>query len=1647
MKKFIVYLLVIILTVSLGFAVFYLVRDNEVISISSASMYKDVGDTFTLDINHINKKASTNITISSSDDSIVSGKYNENNGTYTAQAKRGGVARINVRTTNAKFRNLWCDVIVGDGTVESPFYISTAEQLAAIGMGAQKTITDEDGNTTAVDGVFLGAGKYERYTSDACYKLISNIDASEVNQGFWVPLRNFNGRLDGNGLTISNVYIDAEGYRTALGNDADSLFSSNKPAGLFTQIGEKGIVYNLKLVNFVAEGTYSQFGTIAAINKGLVERIEVKDAYASVSSGVFGGIVGTNTTTETLVEKVDEEGNSVADYVRNIARVDRCSVMLTLGQQINDDGSLSVRGATGTIGGIVGINNGGTVVYSFVRGNVYFGDDSESYITYGGVAGKNIVVSGLHYDSTYDDESEFQGANIKDCYSDLRATFMATPNTNSRIAGAIAINEDSKNGTFDETDNRVNNYLIGIYYNIDNLNYEQTGVTKEFTGVAEFTLDGSKVSFSDTKTIVWGLSAEEMLNADNFVSHTTKTVEFNEDGTSKGIVEKNVLWLFETVWVKDLDNKINDGMPYLNYQLVYIPDDFGTVGVPVVPQDLSAYYYKIEIDYPVSILSGVDGNLRIKVNEYYQLVYSPTGIELTWSTSCDNYDAEDKIISIDENGKIKGLKPGVVTVTAKTKTGSTDSITVIVENIPYEITNLPETIYMYVGDTYDLSEIEINPAPSGNDSVSFKLETEDGKMTDIASISGNNLNANKTGKAILYVSIADTKVAANVVISTRPEVTLAASPRTVSGYIEEMNKTGEIIITNSTGVDLNYKYKFVSGAGIVNLAFDSANKSKLKYEIVGTGNAVVEISITNTGYFGKIEIYFNIKSETSVDLTLSSATITGYYNDIKKTGSVTITNSANATLSYKATSNNTSVVSVSMSGNSMNYTINGIGSATVTIEVTTAHYAGAAYVNFQILKNPDVGEGGSQGSVEFVELNYSSFTLYVGDTLTLKATGTYTSLTWKSSNSSVASVNEGVVTAKKAGSATITATTGSGAKTQCLVTVKNVSTTASISVSPSSATICQGSTKQLTASGSGYSRVTWGSSNSNIASINDSGLVTASSSNTGTVTITAYAKDNNGNVKATDTTSITVVELPTTITLSVSPSTVVNVGTNVIITANVNKAVNVNWNSTTSDSYEKTNGNTLTISTSGMSVGLYTVTASYGTSSAQASFTVQDPNAYPTNGYIYTLAQLNAIRYHLDKDFILAADINVGNWVPIGSKSAPFTGTLKNLGTYKLKGITVDNGYGYAGLFGYISGSGTSVKGIIIDDVESEIIGTTYSGGIAGYAASSATISDCKVNKITIKTTSSTGYAGGIVGRADGASVVSCKASATISATGGGYAGGMVGYSNSNVSMCVVNSTVTAPTSSGSYAGGAVGYTTYKVYGCTIKNSTITAYYAGGVAGVLNRGDSITLKFSEHKKGFRFTDLDSTSQANIRNASISVQRTAVKDSVTVKGIVVGGLFGHLKSGLVEHCYTRATLNGVSGALYKGGFAGSIEASGSFTNNGGSGQVGIILYCYTATKFSGNGTNFATTSALIHNHASSNKTSRAFGYIMQYVFDNDVNGNADYTFGNTVLGFGTDHVQASKSTSSMKNKSTYEDKGFDTTLWNFGSGYPTLKTEQ
>lgn len=84
----------------------------------------------------------------------------------------------------------------------------------------------------------------------------------------------------------------------------------------------------------------------------------------------------------------------------------------------------------------------------------------------------------------------------------------------------------------------------------------------------------------------------------------------------------------------------------------------------------------------------------------------------------------------------------------------------------------------------------------------------------------------------------------------------------------------------------------------------------------------------------------------------------------------------------------------------------------------------------------------SDGTITSVTLNYTKYSLKVGQSKTLVATVTPASskgtVKWYSSNNKVATVSSaGKVTAKKAGTVTITAKTSNGLKATCKITVKS----------------------------------------------------------------------------------------------------------------------------------------------------------------------------------------------------------------------------------------------------------------------------------------------------------------------------------------------------------------------------------------------------------------------------------------------------------------------------------------------------------------------------------------------------------------------------------------------------------------------------------
>lgn len=124
------------------------------------------------------------------------------------------------------------------------------------------------------------------------------------------------------------------------------------------------------------------------------------------------------------------------------------------------------------------------------------------------------------------------------------------------------------------------------------------------------------------------------------------------------------------------------------------------------------------------------------------------------------------------------------------------------------------------------------------------------------------------------------------------------------------------------------------------------------------------------------------------------------------------------------TSSDTNVAKIAAGGR-----LTAVGPGTATIKAETPNGC-TAYCKVKVLQ-----------PVETLSLNWSGYNVKVGQSFTLTATvspsnATNKKLTWKSSNSSVASVNSnGVVTGKRAGNAVITVSTSNGISLACNVTV------------------------------------------------------------------------------------------------------------------------------------------------------------------------------------------------------------------------------------------------------------------------------------------------------------------------------------------------------------------------------------------------------------------------------------------------------------------------------------------------------------------------------------------------------------------------------------------------------------------------------------
>ena len=283
---------------------------------------------------------------------------------------------------------------------------------------------------------------------------------------------------------------------------------------------------------------------------------------------------------------------------------------------------------------------------------------------------------------------------------------------------------------------------------------------------------------------------------------------------------------------------------------------------------------------------------------------------------------------------------------------------------------------------------------------------------------------------------------------------------------------------------------------------------------------------------------------TGISLGQSSAEIK-VGDVLQLNATVAPSNATNKTVTWS--SSNNSVATVSSSG-----LVSGKAEGTAKITAKTEDGGKTATVTITVKK----ADSGSV-SVTGVSLDKSSVSLKVGESETLKATvspsnATNKGLTWTSSMSSVATItSDGVVTAKAAGTATITVKTDDGGKTAtCNVTVTyngdpgGEISVSQVTISPTTANMTVGDTKQFSVkidpANATNQEVSWSSSEPSIASVDTKGMVTAKAEGKATITVTA--KDGGVSSKATVTVSNKVVPVtgvtvsPTSLTMEIGDS-------------------------------------------------------------------------------------------------------------------------------------------------------------------------------------------------------------------------------------------------------------------------------------------------------------------------------------------------------------------------------------------------------------------------------------------------------------------------------------------------------------------------------
>lgn len=565
-----------------------------------------------------------------------------------------------------------------------------------------------------------------------------------------------------------------------------------------------------------------------------------------------------------------------------------------------------------------------------------------------------------------------------------------------------------------------------------------------------------------------------------------------------------------------------------------------------------------------------------------------TGRSVSWTSSAP------ATASVSSTGLVTGLVAGTVTITAHSE-GKTGTAQVVVGLVPVnQVTIIPSSATLAVGATSALiaqltdasgALLSGRPVTWSSNAPQIVAVSSSGVVTGV-SVGQAQITATAEGKsATAFVDVVPLPVAS---VSVTPASATIAAGRTQQFTATPLDAQGNPL----SGRVISW----LSGAPTV----ATVDQTGLATGI-GAGSAVIIATVE--GKQGTVTLNVTAVSVAAVTVTPNAGTLQ-IGNSLQLAAS--ITDAAGVPIPGKVatwTSSNAAVASVSTTG-----LVTAVGAGTATITATSDGVSGTATISV------------THVPVASVTVTPTSATLDPGNTLTLQVTladagGSSLPLsgrvvTYTSSAPGVASVSAaGVVTALAPGSATITvACEGQSAAASISV---NAPTVASVTVTPSTATVGAGATVQLSAQAKDANgnvipglTVTWSTSNSAVATVDNSGLVTGVSAGSAQITATV-----GGVLGVAD---ISVPAASSTASVRVSPATASQVvGQQVGLTATPldangtpipNPSIAWSMNVSGKATLSSTSGSSITVTA--RDSGVVTVTATSGGASGSSVITI-----------------------------------------------------------------------------------------------------------------------------------------------------------------------------------------------------------------------------------------------------------------------------------------------------------------------------------------------------------------------------------------------------------------------------------------------------------